>query len=128
MNILRPSELLVSISIPSTMAGARFYFEKVRDRQVWDFPLVNVASAIVATGDRIDKARLVVNAVAARPRRLKNVETAIIGKPPNADTAAMAGRMAVEGAQMLRHNGYKVPLMRNLVTRAIRGNSGAATT
>ena len=40
----------------------------------------------------------------------------------------MAGRMAVEGAQVLRHNGYKVPLMRNLVTRAIRGNSGAATT
>jgi xanthine dehydrogenase YagS FAD-binding subunit len=69
-----------------------------------------------------------VNAVAATPRRLKAVETAIIGKPPNADTAAMAGRMAVEGAQTLRHNGYKVPLMRNLVTRAIRGNSGAATT
>ena len=128
MNILRPSELLVSIRIPSTMAGARFYFEKVRDRKVWDFPLVNVASAIVATDGRIDKARLVVNAVAATPRRLKSVETAIIGKPPNVDTAAMAGRMAVEGAQVLRHNGYKVPLMRNLVTRAIRGNSGATTT
>ena len=128
MKVLAPNEILTAIRIPATMAGAQFYFEKVRDRQVWDFPLVNVASAIVATGDRIDKARLVVNAVAATPRRLKNVETAIIGKPPNADTAAMAGRMAVEGAQVLRHNGYKVPLMRNLVTRAIRGNSGAATT
>jgi xanthine dehydrogenase YagS FAD-binding subunit len=128
MNVLAPNEILTAIRIPSTMAGAQFYFEKVRDRQVWDFPLVNVASAIVATDNRIDKARLVVNAVAATPRRLKNVETAIIGKPPNADTAAMAGRMAVEGAQVLRHNGYKVPLMRNLVIRAIRGNSGAATT
>ena len=36
--------------------------------------------------------------------------------------------MAVEGAQTLRHNGYKVPLMRNLVKRAIRGVPGAATT
>ena len=36
----------------------------------------------------------------------------------------MAGDMAVQGAQTLRHNGYKVPLMRNLVKRAIRGRSG----
>ena len=33
----------------------------------------------------------------------------------------MAGNMAIEGAEPLRYNGYKVPLMRNLVKRAIRG-------
>ncbi|MBI3490992.1 MAG: FAD binding domain-containing protein, partial [Acidobacteria bacterium] len=125
MNILEPNELLVSIRIPATMAGAQFYFEKVRDRQVWDFPLVNVASALVFAGDTIAKARLVVNAVAAKPRRLKAVEAAVIGKPRTADTAKMAGDLAVEGAQTLRHNGYKVPLMRNLVKRAIRGGGGA---
>src|SRR5438034_656 len=102
-------------------AGAQFYFEKVGGRQVWDFPLVNVASAIVYSGGRIDRARLVVNAVAAKPRRLKAVEASVIGKPRNEETADMAGTLAVEGAQTLRHNGYKVPLMRNLVKRAIRG-------
>src|SRR5215470_4256965 len=61
MNVLAPTELLVAIRIPATMAGAQFYFEKVRDRQVWDFPLVNVASAMVVSGDKIDKIRLVVN-------------------------------------------------------------------
>ena len=40
----------------------------------------------------------------------------------------MAGRMAVEGAVTLRYNAYKVPLMRNLVKRAIRGGPAAATT
>jgi hypothetical protein len=35
--------------------------------------------------------------------------------------------MAVEGATALRYNGYKIPLMRNLVKRAIRG-TGQATT
>jgi xanthine dehydrogenase YagS FAD-binding subunit len=109
------------------MAGAQFYFEKVRDRQVWDFPLVNVASAMVISGGKIEKVRLVVNAVAATPRRLKNVETAIIGKSRNEETADMAGKMAVEGAETLRHNGYKVPLMRNLVKRAIRGTGNAWT-
>jgi xanthine dehydrogenase YagS FAD-binding subunit len=128
MNILQPGEILTTIRVPATMAGAQFYFEKVRDRQVWDFPLVNVASAIKADGDKIGAARLVVNAVAATPRRLKHVEAAIVGKPRNDETAKMAGDMAVEGAQTLRHNGYKVPLMRNLVKRAIRGVPGASTT
>jgi xanthine dehydrogenase YagS FAD-binding subunit len=126
MNVLAPNELLTAIRIPATMAGAQFYFEKVRDRQVWDFPLVNVASAIKSNGDNIGEVRLVVNAVAAKPRRLRNVEAAIIGKPRNEDTAKMAGDMAVQGAQTLRHNAYKVPLMRNLVKRAIRG-AGAWT-
>jgi xanthine dehydrogenase YagS FAD-binding subunit len=128
MNVLQPNELLVAIRIPATMAGAQFYFEKVRDRQVWDFPLVNVAAAIKPNGSNIGEARLVVNAVAATPRRLKNVEAFIAGKPRNEETAAAAGQMAVEGAQTLRHNGYKVPLMRNLVKRAVRGSEGGAWT
>ena len=127
MTVLRPGELLTAIRIPGTWAGAQFYFEKVRDRQVWDFPLVNVASAMKATGGTIQQLRLAVGAVAATPLRLTAVETAVAGKPRNEETADMAGRLAVEGAQPLRYNGYKIPLMRNLVKRAIRG-SGQATT
>jgi len=128
MNVIAPNELLTAIRIPSTMAGAQFYFEKVRDRQVWDFPLVNVASAIKTNGATIGEVRLVVNAVAATPRRLKNVEASVTGKPRNEETADMAGRMAVEGAEPLRHNAYKIPLMRNLVKRAIRGAGATSTT
>jgi xanthine dehydrogenase YagS FAD-binding subunit len=128
MTVLQPGELLTSIRIPSTWAGAQFYFEKVRDRQVWDFPLVNVASAIKFSNGKIDGARIVVGAVAAKPKRLAQVEAAIAGKPRDEQTADLAGRMAVEGAVTLRYNGYKVPLMRNLVKRAIRGVPTAATT
>jgi len=128
MNILQPNELLVAIRIPATMAGAQFYFEKVRDRQVWDFPLVNVASAIKPNGGNIGDARIVVNAVAATPKRLHNVEAYIAGKPRTEETAKAAGEMAVQGAQTLRHNGYKVPLMRNLVKRAVRGSEGGSWT
>jgi xanthine dehydrogenase YagS FAD-binding subunit len=126
MNVLAPNEILVAVRLPATMAGAQFYFEKVRDRQVWDFPLVNVAAAFKANGTTIGEARLVVNAVAATPRRLRNVEAFVVGKPRTEETAKAAGELAVEGAQPLRHNGYKVPLMRNLVKRAIRGPETAA--
>jgi xanthine dehydrogenase YagS FAD-binding subunit len=119
LHILQPGDLLTSIRIPSAWAGAQFYFEKVRDRNVWDFPLMNVASAMVTSGDRIERIRIAVNGAAARPLRLKMVEDAVRGKPRNAETGEQAGRMAVQGAVPLQFNAYKIPLMRNLVKRAI---------
>ena len=121
LHILRPGDLLTAIRIPSTWAGARFYFEKVRDRNVWDFALLNVASAMVVSDGRIERIRLAVNGAAARPLRLKAVEDAVRGKAPDATTGLMAGRLAVEGAVPLQFNAYKIPLMRNLVKRAIGG-------
>jgi xanthine dehydrogenase YagS FAD-binding subunit len=121
MTVLKPGDLLTAIRIPSAWAGAQFYFEKIRDRQVWDFPLLNVASAMVVSGGNIERIRIVVNAAAAHPLRLTAVEDAVRGKPRNAATGEMGGKIAVEGAEPLRYNAYKIPLMRNLVKRAIGG-------
>lgn len=121
MTALEHGDLLTAIRIPGAWAGARFYFEKVRDREVWDFPLVNVASAVRESGGRIDAVRVVVGAVAARPLRLFAVERELIGQTLNTQTIARAGELATEGARPLRFNGYKIPLMRNLVQRAVRG-------
>jgi xanthine dehydrogenase YagS FAD-binding subunit len=128
MTVLAPGELLTAIRIPSTWAGAQFYFEKVRDRNVWDFPLLNVASAATYSGQTIERIRLVINAAAARPLRLRAVEAAVVGKLRNEQTAELAGQIAIQGAQPLRYNGYKIPLMRNLVKRAIRGGGGGTAT
>ena len=121
LHILKPGDLLTAIRIPSTWAGARFYFEKVRDRNVWDFPLLNVASAMQVSGTTIERIRIAVNGAAARPLRLKAVEDAVRGKPATAATGEMAGKLAVQGALPLQFNAYKIPLMRNLVKRAIGG-------
>lgn len=121
LHILEPGDLLTAIRIPGTWAGAEFYFEKIRDRNVWDFPLMNVASAMTVSGGRIDRIRVAVNGAAARPLRLSSVEKAVSGKPRNSATGQMAGELAVNGAVPLQFNAYKVPLMRNLVMRAIRG-------
>lgn len=126
MNILRPGSLLTEIRIPSAWAGAEFYFEKVRDRNVWDFPLMNIASATRSSAGTIQNIRIAVNAVAARPLRLKMVEDAVRGKPRNAATGEEAGKLAVQGAVSLQFNAYKIPLMRNLVKRSISGVQEAA--
>ena len=126
LNILQPGDLLTAIRIPSTWANAKFYFEKVRDRNVWDFPLMNVASAMVLSGNTIQRARIAVSAVAPRPMRLKAVEDAVAGKTADTTTGEMAGKLAVQGAVPLQFNAYKIPLMRNLVKRAVGGVQEAA--
>ena len=128
LNIIQPGELLTAIRIPSAWAGASFYFEKVRDRNVWDFPLMNVASAKVVSNGNIDRIRIAVNAVSPKPMRLKAVEDAVRGKPADASTGEMAGKLAVQGAVPLQFNAYKIPLMRNLVKRAVGGVQEAAWT
>ena len=128
LNILQPGDLLTAIRIPSTFSGAKFYFEKVRDRNVWDFALMNVASAMVVSGGNIDRIRIVVSAVAPKPMRLKAVEDAVRGKAADATTGTMAGNLAVQGAVPLQFNAYKIPLMRNLVKRAIGGVQEATWT
>ncbi len=128
LHILQPGDLLTAIRIPSTWAGAHFYFEKVRDRNVWDFPLLNVASAMVVSSNNIERIRIAVNGAAARPLRLKAVEDSVRGKPANAATGEIAGKLAVQGAVPLQFNAYKIPLMRNLVKRAIGGVEEATWT
>jgi xanthine dehydrogenase YagS FAD-binding subunit len=128
LHVLKPGELLTAIRIPYAWAGAQFYFEKVRDRNVWDFALLNVASSMVLKNGSIERIRIAVNAAAARPLRLKAVEDAVRGKPANAATGEMAGKLAVQGAVALQFNAYKIPMMRNLVKRAIGGVEEATWT
>src|SRR6202140_1002174 len=128
LHILQPGDLLTAIRIPSTWAGAQFSFEKVRDRNVWDFPLLNVASAMVLSGNMIGRVRIAVNAAATRPLRLKAVEDAVRGQPRNTATGEMAGKLSGQGALPLQFNAYKIPLMRNLVKRAISGVEEATWT
>ena len=61
MTVLESGDLLTAVRIPSTWAGAQFYFEKSRDRQVWDFALGSVASAAKVNGGVIEDIRVVVN-------------------------------------------------------------------
>jgi xanthine dehydrogenase YagS FAD-binding subunit len=120
MTALKPGEILTAIRIPLEWAGATFYFEKVTDRGTWDFALVSVAAAMHLEGNLIRKIRMACGGVECVPRRLKVVEDVLTGSTRDADVAALAGKTAVQGATTLNFNHFKIPLMENLVRRAIR--------
>ena len=117
---IKPEEILTAVRIPNNWAGARFYFEKVADRDTWDFALVNVAAAIVVNNGVVERSRIACGGVSAVPRRLTVVEEVIQGKPAGEATAKLAGQSAIRGARPLNYNQFKIPLMANLVTRAVR--------
>ena len=120
MTVLEAGDLLTAIRISNEWSGSRFYFEKVADRNTWDFPLVNIASAMVVEGGVISRIRMAAGAVQCVPKRLTVVEEVVTGSAPDEETAALAGQAAVRGAIPLNYNHFKIPLLENLVKRAIR--------
>ncbi len=120
MTVLREGDILTAVELPASWAGAEFYFEKVADRDVWDFALVSIAAAFKTDGGSISDARLVCGAVSCVPHRLESVERAVIGRSRSAETGEAVAGLASQGARALNYNHFKAPLMENLVKRALR--------
>jgi xanthine dehydrogenase YagS FAD-binding subunit len=121
MTVLEAGDLLTSIRLPAQWAGARFHFEKVSDRETWDFALVSIASALRLEGSRVRAARVACGGVQCTPRRLRVVEDSIVGEELDEQLIEQVARAATRGARPLNFNHYKVPLMGNLVRRTLRG-------
>ena len=117
--VLRAGDVLTAVRVPAKWANAEFYFEKVADRNVWDFALVSIAAAMKVTNGTIEESRMVAGAVECTPRRLTSVEQAIRGRARNQETAEAVASLASQGATPLNYNHFKMPLMDNLVKRAL---------
>ena len=120
MTILEPGDLLIGIQIPNKWAKSKQYFEKVADRNVWDFALANVAMVSIVSGGKISDVRIACGAVQCTPRRLLEVEDLLKGESPSTEMEDLVARVASSGAKPLNYNHFKIPLMENLAKRSVR--------
>ena len=120
MTVLEAGDILTEIRIPKKWAGARHYFEKVADRQTWDFALASIAMVARTGGGKVTAARIACGGVQCTPRRLTEVEDLLAGETIGAELETLAGRVAARGAKPLNYNHFKVPLLGNLAARAVR--------
>ncbi|MEE2746133.1 MAG: FAD binding domain-containing protein [Pseudomonadota bacterium] len=120
MTVLEQGDILTEIKIPKKWSGAKYYFEKVADRQTWDFALVNIAMVAKTSGSKVSDARVVCGGVECTPRRLTSVEDLMKGETAGAEMEKLAKRVAAQGAKALNYNHFKIPLMGNLAARAVR--------
>jgi xanthine dehydrogenase YagS FAD-binding subunit len=116
---LAGDELIVALRIPSLPADTRSTYLKAMERKVWAFALVGVAAVMRVDQGRIADARVVLSGVAPIPWRATAAEDILRGAEPTDELVARAAGAALTGAQPLTNNGYKIPLAKALVRRAL---------
>ena len=126
--ILKPGEIVTEVVVPpqsSTTAGVRGLFVKFREKESFDFALASVALSLRIEAGVCRWARVVLGGVAPVPWRSEAAERAITGSSIDVPTAARAAEAALKDASPMPHNGYKVPLAKALLRRALLQASGA---
>jgi xanthine dehydrogenase YagS FAD-binding subunit len=117
-NVLQPGEVLLEIRVPATR-GWRSTYTEVRERAAFDWPLVAAAVALKVESGVVKEARVVLGQVATIPWRSAAAEKALVGKRVGPESAEAAGKAAVQGAEPMSDNGYKVGLVTTLVRRTV---------
>ena len=105
--------------LPPPASGLASSYRKIRERGAWDFALVSVALALQMSGSRVLAGRVVFGGVAPKPWRSEAVEAAIVGQELSPGIVRAAAEAAVDGAEPLEQNGYKVPLLKAAVEESL---------
>jgi xanthine dehydrogenase YagS FAD-binding subunit len=118
-NILAPDEIITEIHLPPIAGKVRSSYRKIRARRAWDFALTSVGIVLQFEKETVSKARLILGGVAPYPWRAVAAEKLLIGKKPDSAVAAAVAQAAVEKADPLRDNGYKVEMVKGAVEESI---------
>ncbi len=118
-NILQPNEIVTMIEIPTPAAGTRSTYLKFKERDSMDWALSSVAAALSMKGGVVADSRIVLGGVAPIPWRAKEAEAVLRGKAVTPALADQAAEAALAGAKPLADNGYKVPITKVLIRRAV---------
>lgn len=79
--VLAPGELVTRVTVPAAARGMATGYRKLRPRRAIDFPMLSVAFAARLEDGVVTEARLVVSAIAAKPKRVGGLETLLVGRP-----------------------------------------------
>ena len=117
---ITPDELIVEVRVPENSLARRGAFDKAMERKTWGFALVSVAVSVKILGGVVRDARIVLGGVAPVPWRARDAERLLEGRALDDAACQAAADAALEKAEPLKDNGYKVPLARELVRRTLR--------
>lgn len=125
-NTLRKGQLLTHILLPHAEGLATATYE-VKHGEGPEYPLAAAAAVLRMDGSQVAEAKLVLGHVAPTPWLAENAAAALLGRPLTAETAELAGEIAVSQARPLANNAYKVQLAKVAVKRALLRAAGIET-
>jgi xanthine dehydrogenase YagS FAD-binding subunit len=118
MHRLATDEILTEINLP-IRPNQRSTFIKYAMRNSWDFALASVAVTFTLEGSTVRNARILLGGVAPTPWRSLDAEQVIEGKPLTDSLIEAAALAAINHAEPLSHNEFKVGLVKKLVRSAL---------
>ncbi len=125
-NVLEPGDLIVSVTLPAPVAGARSHYLKLRDRAAYEFALASTAIVVKMSGDRIEQARVALGGVGTVPWRSHEAEHVLQGQTADSKTFRRAAEAALLDAQPASENGFKVELAKRCIVRALTVSTQSA--
>jgi len=79
----RPDELLTFVHLAADASKWRASYQKLRQRDSWDFPELGIAVALKMEGEKLGEARIVANALECAPKDVSHLADSYRGKPLN---------------------------------------------
>ena len=117
--VIEPDDLLTAIVIPKPAAGTRSAYQKYGEKESFDWAIADAGVVLEMDGGICRRAVITMGAASPVVRRATQAEAALAGKPITEETARAAGQVAVQGAQPLSMNSYKLDLFPVAVYRTI---------
>jgi xanthine dehydrogenase YagS FAD-binding subunit len=124
--VLEPGDVIVSVTLPPAVAGAKSHYLKLRDRAAYEFALASAAVVLKLNGNKIERARVALGGVGTRPWRSPEAEHALQGQTVNAATFRRAAEEALKDARPASENGFKVELAKRCIVRALTLSTATA--
>jgi len=112
----RADEILTTVRVPD-LTGWRSTYWKLRRRGSFDFPVLGVAAAVhLARDGSVDRARIVLGAVASRPLVAEQASKSLEGRPLTDEAIAEAADLAFGAAKPMDNTDFAL-VWRKRVTR-----------
>jgi xanthine dehydrogenase YagS FAD-binding subunit len=117
--ILKPGDLITSVTLPAPAPGNRSVYLKLRDREAYEFALASAAVVASVSGGKISRVRVALGGVGTRPWRSSEAEQALAGKPVGTASFREAAEAALRDAKPRSGNTFKVELSKRCLVRAL---------
>ncbi len=117
--VLEPGDLIIGVTLPAPVAGAKSGYLKLRDRAAYEFALASAAVVLGVGGGKVTHARVALGGVGTIPWRAREAEAALVGKPATREQFVRAADAALKDAKPRSENGFKVELAKRCIVHAL---------
>jgi xanthine dehydrogenase YagS FAD-binding subunit len=118
-NSLRPGDLILAVEISAPGADSHSSYLQVSEKSDFDWALVSCAASGNVVDGKFSGVQVALGAVAPVPFRVEEANVFIEGKSFDEKSAGAMADLVLAKARPFTHNGYKIPIARALIRRAL---------